>query len=325
MGAGRTTRGSRRGTGPSQRAGTATASAISECRAPLRSGSERPTGDRATIAPAATTAGFIRVARLGKSFRALDGARPGVGGVGAHLRALDDVSFEVGAREVVAVVGPNGCGKSTLLRLIGGLLTPDEGTVDLGGEPVAGPDPRVGFVFQEPRLLPWASVSDNVGFPLRLADRPAAERDARVADLLDLVDLAGFAHARPHQLSGGMRQRAAIARALALEPAVLLLDEPFSSLDAITRERFGLELLRIWERTATTIVLVTHSIPEAVFLADRVLMLSPRPGHVVADIRVTLPRPRAPEQVDSPAGNAAALEVRRWLADGADAAEADRP
>jgi NitT/TauT family transport system ATP-binding protein len=219
----------------------------------------------------------------------------------------------------VAVVGPNGCGKSTLLRLIGGLLTPDEGTVHLGGRPVTGPDPRVGFVFQEPRLLPWASISDNVGFPLRIADRQGPARDARVTDLLDLVDLAGFAQARPHQLSGGMRQRAAIARALALEPAVLLLDEPFSSLDALTRERFGLELLRIWERTATTIVLVTHSIPEAVFLADRILMLSPRPGHVVADIRVTLPRPRAPEQVDSPAGNAVALEVRRWLADAADA------
>jgi NitT/TauT family transport system ATP-binding protein len=287
---------------------------------PLRSGSERPSGGRVTTAPSATTAGFIRVARLGKSFRALESA-PGGGAAGSPLRALDDVSFEVGAREIVAVVGPNGCGKSTLLRLIGGLLTPDESAVDLGGAPVTGPDPRVGFVFQKPRLLPWASISDNVGFPLRVADRPRPTIDSRVADLLDLVDLTGFARARPHQLSGGMRQRAAIARALALEPAVLLLDEPFSSLDAITRERFGLELLRIWERTATTIVLVTHSIPEAVFLADRVLMLSPRPGHVVADIPVTLPRPRAPEQVASPAGNAAALEIRRWLADDADAAE----
>lgn len=278
----------------------------------------------------ATSTEFIHVARLGKSYRSSDGAGAdradaGAGSGGAILRALEDVSFEVGPREIVAVVGPNGCGKSTLLRLIGGLLTPDEGTVELAGEPVTGPDPRVGFVFQEPRLLPWASIRDNVGFPLRLADRRGLEADARVTDLLDLVDLAGFAQARPHELSGGMRQRAAIARALALEPSVLLLDEPFSSLDAITRERFGLELLRIWERTATTIVLVTHSIPEAVFLADRVLMLSPRPGHVVADIRVTLPRPRSPEQVDSPAGNAAALDVRRWLADAADAAEPARP
>ena len=285
---------------------------------PLRSGPERPSGGRVTTAPSVDRSGSIRVTRLGKRFRAPADAN-GSATAGTTLLALDDVTFEVGAREIVAIVGPNGCGKSTLLRLIAGLLTPDAGTVDLGGRPVTGPDPRVGFVFQEPRLLPWASTRDNVGFPLRLADRPEAEREARVTELLAQVDLTGFANARPHQLSGGMRQRAAIARALALEPSVLLLDEPFSSLDALTRERFGLELLGIWERTATTIVLVTHSIPEAVFLADRVLMLSPRPGHVVADIPVGLPRPRTPEQVDTPAGNAVALQIRRWLADGAEA------
>ncbi|HEY7942782.1 MAG TPA: ABC transporter ATP-binding protein [Candidatus Limnocylindrales bacterium] len=255
---------------------------------------------------------------MGKRFRAPADA-DGSAAASTTLRALEDVTFEVGAREIVAIVGPNGCGKSTLLRLIAGLLTPDVGTVDLGGQPVTGPDPRVGFVFQEPRLLPWASIRDNVGFPLRLADRSEAERQARVTELLEQVDLAAFANARPHQLSGGMRQRAAIARALALEPSVLLLDEPFSSLDALTRERFGLELLEIWERTATTIVLVTHSIPEAVFLADRVVMLSRRPGHVVAQIHVGLPRPRSPEQVDTPAGNAVALQIRHWLADGAEA------
>ncbi len=287
-------------------------------QAPLRSGLERPSGGRATTTPRVESTGSIRVTHLGKRFRAPADANGSVG-AGMALRALDDVTFEVGAREIVAIVGPNGCGKSTLLRLIAGLLTPDDGTIDLGGQPVIGPDPRVGFVFQEPRLLPWASIRDNVGFPLRLADRPEVERQARVTELLEQVDLTGFANARPHQLSGGMRQRAAIARALALEPSVLLLDEPFSSLDALTRERFGLELLDIWKRTATTIVLVTHSIPEAVFLADRVLMLSPRPGHVVADIRVGLPRPRRPEQVDTPAGNAVALQIRRWLADGAEA------
>jgi NitT/TauT family transport system ATP-binding protein len=287
-------------------------------QAPLRSGPERPSGGRVTTTPRVARSGSIRVTRLGKRFRAPADAS-GSDAADTALRALDDVTFEVGAREIVAIVGPNGCGKSTLLRLIGGLLMPDEGTVDLGGQPVTGPDPQVGFVFQEPRLLPWASIRDNVGFPLRLADRPEAEREARVTELLVQVDLTGFANARPHQLSGGMRQRAAIARALALEPSVLLLDEPFSSLDALTRERFGLELLGIWERTATTIVLVTHSIPEAVFLADRVLMLSPRPGHVVADIPVGLPRPRTPEQVDTPAGNAVALQIRRWLADGAEA------
>ncbi len=287
-------------------------------QAPLRSGPERPSGGQVTTAPRVDRSGSIRVTRLGKRFRAPADVN-GSAAADTTLRALDDVTFEVAAREIVAIVGPNGCGKSTLLRLIAGLLTPEEGTVDLGDRPVTGPDPRVGFVFQEPRLLPWASIRDNVGFPLRLADRPDAERQARVTELLAQVDLTGFANARPHQLSGGMRQRAAIARALALEPSVLLLDEPFSSLDALTRERFGLELLGIWERTATTIVLVTHSIPEAIFLADRVLMLSPRPGHVVADIPVRLPRPRTPEQVDTPAGNAVALQIRRWLADGAEA------
>ena len=297
-----------------------------ECRRRLRSGVERPPGGHVTavhpiqhatdpasrLVAAGDRAAPIRVDGLGKTFRATDGSR---------LRALDDVSFAVRPREIVAVVGPNGCGKSTLLRLIGGLLAPDEGAVALGGRPVSGPDPRVGFVFQEPRLLPWASVAANVAFPLRVAGDRHPERDRRVAELLDLVDLGTFAQARPHQLSGGMRQRVAIARALALEPGVLLLDEPFSSLDAITRERLGGELLRIWERTATTIVLVTHSIPEAVFLADRVLVMSPRPGRIVADIAVALPRPRAPEQVDSPAGSAAALAVRRWLVDPGETAE----
>ncbi|MFI5261547.1 MAG: ABC transporter ATP-binding protein [Candidatus Limnocylindrales bacterium] len=235
---------------------------------------------------------------------------------------LDDVSFDVGTREIVAIVGPNGCGKSTLLRVIGGLLPPDLGSVELAGRTVSGPDPRVGFVFQDARLLPWASIADNVAFPLRVAGRPRAEQVARAALLLALVDVAPFAEARPHQLSGGMRQRAAIARALALEPAVLLMDEPFSALDALTRERFGGELLRIWERTATTIVLVTHSIAEAVFLADRVLVLSPRPGHVVADIPVALPRPRTMEDLDSPIGNSAARQVRRSLVDPGDPGDA---
>ena len=161
------------------------------------------------------------------------------------LVALDGVAFSVPDRQVVAVVGPNGCGKSTLLRLVAGLLPADRGTVAIDGAPVAGPDPRTGFVFQEPRLLPWRDAATNVAFPLELAARPVVEREARAKALLDLVGLADFAAARPHQLSGGMRQRVAIARALALQPSVLLLDEPFSALDALTRERFGVELLRI--------------------------------------------------------------------------------
>ncbi|HET7678015.1 MAG TPA: ABC transporter ATP-binding protein, partial [Candidatus Limnocylindrales bacterium] len=191
---------------------------------------------------------------------------------------------------MAAVIGPNGSGKSTLLRLVGGLLAPEAGSVSLDGRPVVGPDPRVGFVFQEPRLLPWRDARDNVAYPLELAGLPAGARRRRALELLELVGVADFAAARPHELSGGMRQRVAIARALALEPAVLLLDEPFSALDALTRERLNAELLELWGRTGTTILLVTHSIAEAVFLADRVLVLSPRPGRVVADVAVPLPR-----------------------------------
>jgi NitT/TauT family transport system ATP-binding protein len=234
------------------------------------------------------------------------------------LVALDGVAFRVPERQVVAIVGPNGCGKSTLLRLVGGLLPADRGTVSLDGTPVVGPDPRVGFVFQESRLMPWRDAAANVGFPLELAGRSAAERLARARELLALVDLAEFAAARPHQLSGGMRQRVAIARALALEPSVLLLDEPFSALDALTRERFGVELLRIWGETATTILIVTHSVSEAIFLADRVLVLSPRPGQVVADIPVNLPRPRRLSMLDSTVVSVTAAAIRANLAGAAD-------
>lgn len=215
--------------------------------------------------------------------------------------------------QVVAILGPNGCGKSTLLRLVAGLLASDGGAIEIDGIPVRGPDRRVGFVFQEPRLLPWRSAIDNVAFPLELAGRPRAQREAEAARLLELVGMADFAGARPHTLSGGMRQRVAIARALAMEPGLLLLDEPFSALDALTRERLGVELLAIWERTATTILLVTHSIAEAIFLADRVVVLSPRPGRVVAEVAVALPRPRALAALDVAGVSQAATEIRTHL------------
>jgi NitT/TauT family transport system ATP-binding protein len=234
--------------------------------------------------------------------------------IGARrVDALAGVSFAVADREIVAVVGPNGSGKSTLLRLISGLIAPDSGTIAIGGEPVADADPRVGLVFQEPRLLPWRRARDNVTFPLELAGVGGPQRARRAEDLLALVGLSAFAEAYPHQLSGGMRQRLAIARALARDPSVLLLDEPFSALDALTRERFNVELLGLWERTATTIVLVTHSIPEAVFLADRVLVLSAGPGRVAADIAVDLPRPRHLVAIDQAAYSNVAAEVRRHL------------
>jgi len=232
---------------------------------------------------------------------------------------LDGVTFGVGSGEVVAIVGPNGSGKSTLLRLISGLLKLDSGSIEIDGTAVTQADPRVGLVFQEPRLLPWRSTRDNVAFPLELVGVPRRERSKRAGELLDLVGLAEFGDTYPRHLSGGMRQRAAIARALARDPSVLLLDEPFSALDALTRERFNAELLDIWQRTGATVVLVTHSIAEAVFVADRVIVLAPRPSHVVADVPVSLPRPRTPETVDGALYSRTAATIRAYL--GGSAAE----
>jgi NitT/TauT family transport system ATP-binding protein len=231
-----------------------------------------------------------------------------------RLTALDGIELEVRPGEIVSLIGPNGSGKSTLLRIVAGLLTPDRGDALLDGEPILGPDPRIGLVFQEPRLLPWRSTARNVGYPLELAGWPRIERDRRVADLLHLVDLEPAAASVPDQLSGGMRQRAALARSLALEPRVLLLDEPFSALDELTRERLNVELLSLWARTATTIVVVTHSIREAIFLGDRVVVLSERPGRVVADIPIALPRPRSLATLDEASAGATARKIRANLA-----------
>ena len=232
---------------------------------------------------------------------------------GRPLTVLDDVSFDVPAHGISAVVGPNGSGKSTLLRLIAGLLTPDAGSIHIDGAPVADADQRVGLVFQEPRLLPWRSALENVAFPLELAGVDRAERHVKAAALLELVGLSAFARAYPHQMSGGMRQRAAIARALVREPGILLLDEPFSALDALTRERFNAELLDIWQRTGTTILIVTHSIAEAVFLADEVVVLTDPPGRVAARVAVPLGRPRAMDALDSAAFTRAAATIRAHL------------
>lgn len=233
---------------------------------------------------------------------------------GAPLPVLEDVTFDVASRGVVAVVGPNGSGKSTLLRLIAGLLAPDRGSIKIGGEPVSAADRRVGLVFQEPRLLPWRRVIDNVAFPLQLLGVAPDRRRDRARELLGIVGMEGFDDAYPHQLSGGMRQRAAIARALALEPAILLLDEPFSALDALTRERFDTELVSLWQRVGATVVLVTHSIAESVFLADEVVVLSPRPARVVGRVQVALPRPRTPAVYEARSFAEAAAAVRAHLA-----------
>ena len=239
-------------------------------------------------------------------------------GTEREKRVLDAIHLDLRPREVVALIGPNGCGKSTLLRVLGGLIPADAGRVTIDGDPVTGPDPRVGLVFQEPRLLAWQTAEANIRFPLQLAGWSADRQAARAGDLLGLVGLREHADARPATLSGGTRQRVSIARALALEPSLLLLDEPFSALDALTRERFNVELLRLWERTGTTIVLVTHSIPEAVFLADRVVVLSPRPARVVAEIPVGLPRPRRVADLDSAFVSSVAADVRAHLVDTTD-------
>jgi NitT/TauT family transport system ATP-binding protein len=210
----------------------------------------------------------------------------------AAFLALDGMSLAVSDGEFLAIVGPSGCGKSTLLRLLAGLLQPISGSVCFRGQPLTAPRREIGFVFQRANLMPWRTALQNITLPLEIGHLPPAEIAARARQLVTLVGLDGFAGAYPRQLSGGMQQRVALARALIHEPSVLLLDEPFGSLDALTRERMNAELLRIWSLHERTVVMVTHSISEAVFLADRVLVMAPRPGRVRAEFPIALPRPR---------------------------------
>jgi NitT/TauT family transport system ATP-binding protein len=230
-----------------------------------------------------------------------------------ELSAIEDVSFGVAAGEFLCIVGPSGCGKTTLLRLLAGLLMPDAGLVRLHGQPIRGPMQQVGFVFQKANLMPWRTVVDNVMLPLQIRRMPSAEAERKGLHALGLVGLDEFAHSYPRELSGGMEQRVAIARALAHEPEILLLDEPFGALDALTRERLNQELLHVWEISGTTIVMVTHDIREAVYLSDRVLVLSQRPGQVAAMVPIGLPRPRALSLFYSEAFSALAYEVRQSI------------
>jgi NitT/TauT family transport system ATP-binding protein len=226
------------------------------------------------------------------------------------LQALKELSFVVYPQEFLCVLGPSGSGKSTLLRILAGLLPPSGGDVYYQGLQIQGPQHGVGFVFQKANLMPWRTVLENITLPLELRQLPRAETFRRARESVNLVGLGGFEETLPRDLSGGMAQRVAIARALVHDPGILLLDEPFGNLDALTRERMGAELLRIWQARRKTVVMVTHSISEALFLADRVLVLSPRPGKLRLDLKVDMPRPRHEGMRYSPTFGALASEVR---------------
>ena len=229
---------------------------------------------------------------------------------GSAIVALEHINLTVRSGEFVCLLGPSGCGKSTLLNLIAGLDTPSAGGVFADGEPVRGTDPSRALIFQDAALFPWLTVQGNVEFGLRMRGMRREERHAIAARLLEMVSLTQFAHAHVHELSGGMRQRVAIARALAVDPRVLLLDEPFGALDAMTREMLHGELQELWLRSRMTVVFVTHNVREAVVLGDRVLVMSPRPGRIVAEHRIAQPRPR---RIDDDATMRAARRIAKDL------------
>ena len=234
------------------------------------------------------SANLIEVSKLSHVYNGAHGAVP----------ALEDISLSVGAGRFVVIVGPSGCGKTSLLMMLAGLRAQTEGTILCHGRPIPEPDPqRVGVIFQEASLYPWLTALDNIEFPLSLRGAPREERRRRAEAMLRLVGLEGFGERFPHELSGGMKQRVAIARGLVQDPPVLLMDEPFAALDEQTRMTMGHELLRIWSTTSKTVVFITHSLTEAVYLADEVLVMSARPGRIIDRIPVTLPRPRTYEMM----------------------------
>jgi NitT/TauT family transport system ATP-binding protein len=239
----------------------------------------------AIAAPAQARAGIVEVLGASKTYRTQ--AR-------REVLALEPTELRIEEREFVSIVGPSGCGKTTLLNMMAGLLPLTSGEIRFRGTPLTGPSREIGIVFQRPVLLPWRRIIDNVMLPAEVMNlRPRATYAARARDLLTMVGLDGFENAYPQELSGGMQQRAAIARALIYDSKLLLMDEPFAALDALTREEMNMELLRIWELTQKAIVFVTHNIPEAVLLSDRIVVMTPRPGRVREVIEVDLPRPRS--------------------------------
>jgi NitT/TauT family transport system ATP-binding protein len=240
----------------------------------------------------------------------------------AGVTALSGIDLEVRPREFVSLIGPSGCGKSTLLRIVGDLIEPSSGTVEVNGKTAhqARLDHDYGIVFQDAVLYDWRTVSKNIALPLELLRWGKEKRAQRVNEMLELVELEGFEDRHPWELSGGMQQRVSIARALSFDPSLLLMDEPFGALDEMTRERLNMELLRIWEASGSTIVFVTHSIPEAVFLSTRVVVMSARPGRIAGLVEVDLPYPRTAQTREEPRFFELVTEVRERLATGGEVA-----
>lgn len=232
------------------------------------------------------------------------------------VEAIRSLDLRVAEGEFVSIVGPSGCGKSTLLMMIGGLETATAGSLVVAGRPMREPRTDIGIMFQDPTLLPWKTVVENVLFPIRMMRRPVSEYRARAIALLDEVGLSEFVERRPRQLSGGMRQRAAICRALIHDPRLLLMDEPFSALDAITRDEMNITLLRVWEQHKVTALFVTHSIREAVFLSDRVVVMNGRPSTIIADLTIPFARPRAFAIGDTTEFNALCTQIREKIGEG---------
>ena len=250
---------------------------------------ELPTAAAGATSPSDGATDVVRLDRVSMVF--------GASGSGRQVEALRDIDLVVGRGEFISLIGPSGCGKSTLLRIIGDLVSPSAGSATVNGKPArrARLDRDYGMVFQAPVLFDWRTVQKNVELPLEVAGTPATERGRKALAMLELVELGEFGGHRPWQLSGGMQQRVAIARALAIDPAILLMDEPFGALDEMTRERMNIELHRIWGQTGTTVIFVTHSIPEAVFLSTRVVVMSARPGRISTVIPIDLPLRRSVE------------------------------
>ncbi|NIR31454.1 MAG: ABC transporter ATP-binding protein [Gammaproteobacteria bacterium] len=243
----------------------------------------------------------------------VDGVSQRFGAGAGAVDALIDIDFHVGPHEFVSIVGPSGCGKTTVLRIVAGLLAPSAGEIRIHGQPVRGPHPTVGIVFQRPVLLPWRSVRANIELQMEMRNLHRNGYRERTQELIDLAGLQGFEERLPHELSGGMQQRVSLCRALVHDPELLLMDEPFGALDAMTRELMNMELQRIWMEQRKTVLFITHSISEAVLLSDRVLVMTPRPGRIARALRVEIPRPRDLSAMQRPEFLDIGREVRRLL------------